>query len=202
MSSNNYSVDDGDGTNLCGGLTREAATREAQQHANRTGLACLVYGEGYEKCIEPDDAEPDADADDDGPAAVGTAARDAADAALVSILTPEQLDRYGIGALPPRELRWAISDSLIADVKARLGDGFVVDVLDEVIITWTELPPGGAHVVRRLGLVPGVLLKDWRPVAASLTRWGNASELATGPVVAIAATAVDGTKYVLGISHT
>jgi hypothetical protein len=61
MSSSNYSVDDGNGTNLCGALTREAATREAQQHANRTGLACLVYGEGYEKCIEPDDAEPDAD---------------------------------------------------------------------------------------------------------------------------------------------
>jgi hypothetical protein len=64
------------------------------------------------------------------------------------------------------------------------------------------LPPGGSHVVRRLGLVPGVLIKDWRPVAASLTMWGNASELATGPVVAIAATAVDGTEYVLGISRT
>jgi hypothetical protein len=29
MSSNNYSVDDGDGTNLCGGLTREAAKRSS-----------------------------------------------------------------------------------------------------------------------------------------------------------------------------
>jgi len=139
---------------------------------------------------------------DDGPAAEGTAARDAFEAALQAVLTPEQLERHGLGALPARELRWALGASLVKDVTERLGDGFVVDVLDEVVITWTELPPGGSHVVRRLGLVPGVLFKDWRPVAASLTMWGNASELATGSVVAIAATAVDGTEYVLGISHT
>ena len=53
--SSNYSVDDGSGTNLCGGLTREAARREAQQHANKTGLSCLVYGDDYEQCIEPED---------------------------------------------------------------------------------------------------------------------------------------------------
>ena len=91
--SSNYSVDDGNGTNLCGALTREAATREAKNHANRTGLACLVYGEGYEKCIEPDDAEPDADdGDADGLAAAyaralaDVAAADAAyDAARVAL---------------------------------------------------------------------------------------------------------------------
>ena len=209
--SSNYSVDDGDGTNLCGGLTREAATREAKNHANRTGLACLVYDdEGYAKEIEPeepdddaepeDDAEPDGDAD--GPAAVGTAARDAADAALVGILTPEQLERHAIGALPARELRWAVLNALVNSVAERLGDGFLVDVIEEVVPTWGELPPGGFHVVRRLGLVPGVLFVDWRPVGGRLTRWGNASELATGPVVAIAATADDGTEYVLGVSRT
>ena len=145
-------------------------------------------------------AEHDGDAD--GPAAVGTAARDAADAALVSILTPEQLERHAIGALPPREMRWALADALVKGVAERLGDGFHVDVLDEVVPTWGELPPGGFHIVRRLGLVPGVLLKDWHPVGGRLIKWGNASELATGPVVAIAATADDGTEYVLGVSRT
>ena len=200
--SSNYSVDDGDGTNLCGGLTREAATREAQQHANRTGLACLVCGEGYEKCIEPEEPdEPDAEPDADGPSAVGTAARDAADA-LVGILTPEQLERHAIGALPPREMRWALADALVKSLSERLGDGFHVDVLDHDVPTWGELPPGGFHVVRRLGLVPGVLFKDWHPVGGRLTKWGNASELATGPVVAIAAAVDDGTEYVLGVSRT
>lgn len=195
----NYSVDDGNGTNLCGGLTREAATREAQQHANRTGLACLVYGGDYEKCIEPEEPEePDADR----PAAVGTAARDATDAALVSILTPEQLERHGIGALPPREMRWALADALVKSLAERLGDGFHVDVLDEVVPTWGELPPGGFHVVCRLGFIIGALVDDWRAVGGHLTKFGNASELATGPVVAIAATADDGTEYVLGVSRT
>ena len=66
--STNYSVDDGNGTNLCGGLTLVNALVAAKNHANETGLACLVYGEDYEKCVEPDADEPDGD-DADGPAA-------------------------------------------------------------------------------------------------------------------------------------
>ena len=121
---------------------------------------------------------------------------------IEAVLTPEQLERHAIGALPPREMRWALADALVKSLAERLGDGFIVDVLVEVVTTWGELPPGGFHVVRRLGLVPGVLFVDWHPVGGRLTRWGNASELATGPVVAIAATADDGTEYVLGVSRT
>jgi hypothetical protein len=139
---------------------------------------------------------------------------------IEAVLTPEQLERHAIGALPARELCWALGAALIAAVAERLGDGFHVDVMDQVdgvqagvqplsggcldgvTVAWGELPPGGFHVVRRLGLVPGVLFVDWRPVGGRLTRWGNASELATGPVVAIAATADDGTEYVLGVSRT
>jgi hypothetical protein len=50
---NIYSVDDGHGTNICGGCSYEGALRIAQEHADRTGLACLVYAGHYEEVVEP-----------------------------------------------------------------------------------------------------------------------------------------------------
>ena len=55
MTTTNYSVDDGHGTNLAQGiqsLTR--ALKIAQDHADKTALACLVYDdEGYTNTVEP-----------------------------------------------------------------------------------------------------------------------------------------------------
>jgi len=39
----NWNCDDGHGNNIAQGLTRERACKIAQEHADKTGLACLVY---------------------------------------------------------------------------------------------------------------------------------------------------------------
>jgi len=191
--STNYSVDDGDGTNLCGGLTRDDAHVKAQQHANKTGLACLVYGGDYEKCIEPDDHVYSV-ADD--------AAVDSLDA-IAACLDADQRDRRALGALPVAELRFALGTAIIASVQARLGDAFVVDMLDAPSHHWGELPRGGGEIVRRLNLVGD----EWYPIGGTrLSGFGNASELATGPVVVVSAIADAGFdlsfEYFLGISRT
>lgn len=54
---NTYNVDDGHGTNLCGGITYDAAMRIAQDHADQTGLACLVWSSGSEIIVEPESPE-------------------------------------------------------------------------------------------------------------------------------------------------
>jgi hypothetical protein len=195
--STNFSVDDGDGHNLCGGLTRDDAHVKAQQHANKTGLACLVYGGDYEKCVEPDD-HVYSPADD--------AAVDSLDA-IAACLDADQRDRRALGALPAAELRFALGTAIIASVQARLGDAFVVDMLDDAPSHhWGELPRGGGEIVRRLNLV-GDDENEWRPIGGCrLSGFGNASELATGPVVVVSAIAAVGfdasLEYFLGVSRT
>ena len=196
-SNSTYSVDDGNGTNLCGGLTRDAAHIQAQRHANKTRLACLVYGEDYEKCVEPDD-HVYSDADD--------AAVDSIDA-IAACLDADQRDRHALRALPSAELRFALGTAIVASVQARLGGSYFVDMLDDAFaVTWGELPRGGGEVVRRLGLV-GDDANECRPIGgAHLVGWGNASELATGPVVVVSAIAAAGFdvsfEYIMSVSRT
>ena len=44
----NWNCDDGYGNNIAQGLTEEAAAKRAQEHADATGNACLVYADDDE----------------------------------------------------------------------------------------------------------------------------------------------------------
>lgn len=109
------------------------------------------------------------------------------EAAVCSALDPEQVQRRALGALPDGELTQALLDDLVRRLERALGDDYSVGPLDEVIIRWGELPRGGSDVARALDQL------------ACVDEWGDASDLASGPVVAVRALALDGTEYLLGV---
>jgi hypothetical protein len=109
------------------------------------------------------------------------------EATICSALDPEQVQRRALGALPDGELRRALLDDLVRRIERAVGPDYSVGPLDEVVVCWGELPRGGSDVARALDQL------------ACVDEWGDASDLASGPVVAVCAIALDGTKHMLGI---
>ena len=112
------------------------------------------------------------------------------EAAICSVLDPEQVSRRALGALPDGELQQALVDDLVRRIERALGDGYSVGPLDEAVVRWGELPRGGSDVARALDQL------------ACVEEWGDASDLATGPLVAVRALALDGTEYLLAVEPT
>jgi hypothetical protein len=109
------------------------------------------------------------------------------EAAICSALDPEQVQRRALGALPDGELRRALIDDLVRRIERAVGPDYSVGPLDTVVVRWGELPRGGSDVARALDQL------------ACVDEWGDASDLASGPVVAVCAIALDGTEHMLGI---
>ena len=112
------------------------------------------------------------------------------EAAICSALDPEQVQRRALGALPDGELRRALIDDLVRRIERAVGPDYSVgplDTVDTVVIRWGELPRGGSDVARVLDQL------------ACVDEWGDASDLASGPLVAVCAVALDGTEHMLGI---
>jgi hypothetical protein len=109
------------------------------------------------------------------------------EAAICSVLDPEQISRRALGALPDGELQQALVDDLVKRLERALGDGYSVGPLDEAIVRWGELPRGGSDVARALDQL------------ACVEEWGDGSALSTGPVVAVRALALDGTEHLLEV---
>jgi hypothetical protein len=112
------------------------------------------------------------------------------EAAICSVLDPEQVSRRALGALPDGELQQALVDDLVRRIERALGDSYSVGPLDEATVRWGELPRGGSDVARALDQL------------ACVEEWGDASDLATGPLVAVRALALDGTEYLLAVEPT
>jgi hypothetical protein len=109
------------------------------------------------------------------------------EAAICSALDPEQVQRRALGALPDGELRRALIDDLVRRIERAVGPDYSVGPLDTVVVRWGELPRGGSDVARALDQL------------ACVDEWGDSSDLATGPLVAVCAIALDGTEHMLGI---
>jgi hypothetical protein len=109
------------------------------------------------------------------------------EAAICSALDPEQVQRRALGALPDGELTQALLDDLVRRIERAVGPDYAVGPLDEVVVRWGELPRGGSDVAHALDQL------------ACIDEWGDASDLASGPLVAVCAIALDGTEYVLGV---
>jgi hypothetical protein len=106
-------------------------------------------------------------------------AREAEDA-ILAILDPDQRARRALGALPDHELHVAVDDALLHELQTIVGDAYSVSLVvredaDDVDVRWGELPRGGGDVASRLHGQHAV------------EEWGDASDLATGPVVAVRA---------------
>jgi len=108
-------------------------------------------------------------------------------AQLEACLDPEQVARHRLGALPDSELTQALLDDLVRRIERAVGPDYSVGPLDEVVVRWGELPRGGSDVARSLDQL------------ACVEEWGDASDLASGPLVAVRAVAVDGTEYLLAV---
>ena len=118
-------------------------------------------------------------ADADRRAAEEAKAREAEDA-ILAILDPDQRARRALGALPDHELHGAVDDALLHELQKIVGDAYSVDLVadedeDDVDVRWGELPRGGGDVAAQL---------HGQNVVAE---WGDASDLATGPLVAVRA---------------
>lgn len=116
------------------------------------------------------------------------------EAAICSALDPEQVSRRALDALPEGELQQALVDDLVKRIERALGEGkekweksYSVGPLDEAIVRWGELPRGGSDVARALNQL------------ACVEEWGDGSDLATGPLVAVRAIALDGTEHLLAV---
>jgi len=105
---------------------------------------------------------------------------------IEACLDPEQVARRRLGALPEREERRAVEAEIVGRVRAAVGDDYSVSLVEvggddeadeadgdvDVDVRWGELPRGGSDVVASLAQLGDV-------------EWGDASDLATGPVVAV-----------------
>lgn len=116
-------------------------------------------------------------ADADRRAAEEAKAREAEDA-ILAVLDPDQRTRRALGALPDHELHAAVDDALLRDMQTLVGDAYSVSLVlrddaDDVDVRWGELPRGGGDVAARLHGQNAV------------EEWGDASSLATGPLVAV-----------------
>jgi hypothetical protein len=108
------------------------------------------------------------------------------EAAICSVLDPEQINRRALGALPDGELAQALVDDLVARIERALGDGYSVGPLDGKA-RWGELPRGGSDVARALDQL------------ACVDEWGDASGSDGRPVIAVSAVALDGTEHLLEV---
>jgi hypothetical protein len=100
--------------------------------------------------------------------------------AILAVLDPDQRARRALGALPDHELHVAVDDALLHELQKIVGDAYSVDLVadedeDDVDVRWGELPRGGGDVAAQL---------HGQNVVAE---WGDASDLATGALVAVRA---------------
>lgn len=98
-------------------------------------------------------------------------------ARIEACLDPEQVARRRLGALPEIEEWRAVDADLVGRVRDAVGDDYAVSLVgeedgDAVDVRWGELPRGGSDVVASLAQLGDV-------------KWGDATSLATGPVVAV-----------------
>lgn len=133
-------------------------------------------------------------ADADKRAAEEEEAREAEDA-ILAILDPDQRVRRGLGALPDHELHAAVDDHLLSELQTLVGDAYAVSLLvsdevDDVDVRWGELPRGGGDVAVKLH------------GQSTVEEWGDASSLATGPLLAVRAVDLLDRSRVLLIERT
>jgi hypothetical protein len=107
------------------------------------------------------------------------------EAAICSALDPEQVQRRALGALPDGELAQALLDDLVRRIERAVGPDYSVGPLDADDVRWGELPRGGSDVARALDQL------------ACVDEWGDGSTSKSGPIVAVAAVALDGTEHLL-----
>jgi len=123
------------------------------------------------------------------------AAEEAKARAILAVLDPDQRTRRALGALPDHELHAAVDDALLRDMQTLVGDAYSVSLVlrddaDDVDVRWGELPRGGGDVAAKLHKHNAV------------EEWGDASSLATGPLVAVRAVDLLDRSRVLLIERT
>jgi hypothetical protein len=106
-------------------------------------------------------------------------AREAEDA-ILAVLDPDQRARRALGALPDHELHGAVDDALLHELQKIVGDSYSVSLVvredaDDVDVRWGELPRGGGDVAAKIH------------GQSAVEEWGDASDLGTGPLVAVRA---------------